>query len=274
MGRNPAGHLPQTLIRPAIANRVFCQAKCRGRPTQSISTISRPGASNEFQTHGFVDNAAIARTQRQRLADVLRGGSHIERQSSLAGIGLLGEVQPEFAIPERFCRVFEKLALPQRGDAALTAVDIAFRKTGAVQQGGRRDVARAKDGDGLPSGEPGRDWKTLGSVSALTFDAPSARYRAPLARSGRSRRALRPGGARSVKTDSKTRPAGGLKRQTTPAAQGLAPAGDVDQGAGDIRGRVADEPYRRLRDFLGRAGAAHGRSRRGFFARSASPLMA
>ena len=114
--------------------------------------------SNEFQTHGFVDNAAIARGERQRVADVFGSGSDIEEQSDFAWIGLLSEVQPEFIVPERLRRVLKKLALRQSGDATMTVVDIAFRNAGAIQQRGYRDVALAKDGNRLPSGEPRRAW--------------------------------------------------------------------------------------------------------------------
>jgi hypothetical protein len=114
--------------------------------------------SNEFQTHGFVDNAAIARVERQRLADVFCSGCDIEQQSGFARISLLSEVQPEYIIPERLGRVLKKLALRQSGDATLTVVNIAFRDANALQQRGYRDVVLAKDGNRLPSGEPRRAW--------------------------------------------------------------------------------------------------------------------
>ena len=107
-------------------NSVFCQAKCLGRPTNSGLNDHSLRRSNEFQTHGFVDNAAVARQQRQRVADVVRSRGDIEQQSDFARIGLLGEVQPEDMVPERLPRVLKKLALRQSGDATMTVVDIAF----------------------------------------------------------------------------------------------------------------------------------------------------
>jgi hypothetical protein len=89
---------------------------------------------------------------------VFSSGRDIEQQSRFARVCLLSEVQPEFIIFERLCRVLKQLALRQSGDATLTVVNVAFRDTSALQQGGYRDIVFAKDGDRLPSGESRRAW--------------------------------------------------------------------------------------------------------------------
>ena len=142
----------------AIVNSVFCQAKCRGRSDKPDLNDHLFRGSNEFQSNGFVGNTAIARGERQRIADVFGGGRDVEQQSGFARIGLLGKVQPEHVIPERLRRVLKKLALRQSGDAMATTVNIAFRDAGAIQQRGYRNLAFAKDGDRLPSGEARGAW--------------------------------------------------------------------------------------------------------------------
>jgi hypothetical protein len=57
---------------------VFCQAKCLKADKLGLNYHTLRG-SNEFQTHGFVDNAAIAREERQGLADVFCSGRDIEQ---------------------------------------------------------------------------------------------------------------------------------------------------------------------------------------------------
>src|SRR6185437_1791600 len=112
----------------------------------------------EFQTHGFIANAAIASGERQRVADVFGGGRDIVQQSRFARIGLLSEVQPEFVVAKRIRRVLKQLALRDGGNAALVVLDIAFRDASALQQRGYRRIVLAKDRDRLASGEPRRAW--------------------------------------------------------------------------------------------------------------------
>jgi hypothetical protein len=131
--------------------------------------------SNEFQTLGFVANAAIARSESQRVADVFGSGRDIEQQSRFAWISLPGEVQSEFIISERLRRVLKQLALLQSRDAMLAVVNIAFRDANALQERRYRDVALAKDGDRLPSSNPVALGKATRLVSSVTFNGPSVR---------------------------------------------------------------------------------------------------
>jgi hypothetical protein len=90
--------------------------------------------SQNFQARAFVDNAAVPRKERPRLAEIFRGGHDVEQQPSLARVCLLSEVQPEGAIVHRLRRVFEKFDLTDRGYAMARIVERVFGKTGAMQQ--------------------------------------------------------------------------------------------------------------------------------------------
>jgi hypothetical protein len=116
--------------------------------------------SNEFRTHRFVGYAAVASSERQRIADVFGGGRDIEQQPRFARIRRLGEMQSKFVVLKRLRGVLKKLALRQSRDATLTIVNVALQNTGAVQQLLYWDVARAKDGDRLTCGEPRRAWQS------------------------------------------------------------------------------------------------------------------
>lgn len=94
--------------------------------------------------------------EHQRIADVFGRGGDIEQQPRLARVRLLGEVQSKFVVLQRLHGVFEKLALRHRRDATLT--DVALRNAGPLQHRPHWDVARAKEGDGLPRGESRCAW--------------------------------------------------------------------------------------------------------------------
>jgi hypothetical protein len=114
--------------------------------------------SNEFRTHRFVDDAAIARGERQRIADVFGGGGDIEQQPGFAWVCFLGEVQPKFAVPQCLRRVLENLALSDSRDAAPPVVNVALRNASAAQERCDWDVAR--DGRPWPSARrPRRAWQ-------------------------------------------------------------------------------------------------------------------
>jgi hypothetical protein len=131
--------------------------------------------SNEFRTHRFVDDAAIARGERQRIADVFGGGGDIEQQPGFAWVCFLGEVQPKFAVPQCLRRVLENLALSDSRDAAPPVVNVALRNASAAQERCDWDVARAKEGHGHPRGDPVALGRIAWLVSAVTVDAPIAR---------------------------------------------------------------------------------------------------
>ena len=65
-------------------------------------------------------------------------------------------MQSKGAIAQRLRGAFEELCLRVSGDATLTIIKVAFRKTDASNQ--RRDfnVVLSKRGNRLPRGEPGR----------------------------------------------------------------------------------------------------------------------
>jgi hypothetical protein len=82
-------------------------------------------ALQKLHPDGFVDDPAITRIEHHRLANILRRCRNIEQQSDLSRIGLLGEVQAEGAVVDRFSRIFQKLALSTRGNAPLSGVELA-----------------------------------------------------------------------------------------------------------------------------------------------------
>ena len=73
--------------------------------------------SRNFQARAFVDNAAVARKELPRLAEISRGGHDVEQQPDLTRVCLLGKVKPEGGIVHCLGRVFEKFDLTHRGYA-------------------------------------------------------------------------------------------------------------------------------------------------------------
>ena len=46
--------------------------------------------SRQIQAHGFIDDAKVAREERQRFVEVLRAGRNIEKDPGVTGICVLG----------------------------------------------------------------------------------------------------------------------------------------------------------------------------------------
>jgi hypothetical protein len=86
------------------------------------------------------------------------GRRDIEQQPGFPGVGLLCEAQTEFAISESLCCVLKEFPLGQGRNARVTIFNVAFGHAGAQQQRRYRNLSVPKNGDGLPSGEPGRAW--------------------------------------------------------------------------------------------------------------------
>ena len=110
--------------------------------------------SRNFQAYAFVDNAAVAREERPRLAEIFRGGNDVKQQRTLARVCLLGEVQPEGGIVQRLGRVFEKFDLTDGGYAMARIVEGVFGKTGAMQQRLGSYIAFVESRNRALGGEP------------------------------------------------------------------------------------------------------------------------
>src|ERR1700677_509170 len=154
-----SGHLPQTFDHTGDYEFRVLPSEMPGNADEldlNRHPFPRP---NELWTHRLVDDAAIARRERQGIADVFGSGGDIEQQPGFAWVRFLGEVQSKLAVPQRLRRVLKNLALRHSRDATLTVVNVALRYARVAQKRCDGDVVRTKEGDGLPSGEPRRAWQ-------------------------------------------------------------------------------------------------------------------
>ena len=89
---------------------------------------------HELDVQRFVDDATVAGKERQRLADITRGGRDIKQQPRLARICTFGQVKSESAVIHRLRRIFEKIELRRSRDGMPPTVKVARRQARALQQ--------------------------------------------------------------------------------------------------------------------------------------------
>src|SRR5689334_8559315 len=121
----------------------------------------------------LVDDPAVARKERQRLADVIGGGHNIKQQPCLARIGAFSQVKSESAVVHRVRRVFEKLELQQSGDGMLPlAVKVILRDADVSQQRRYCDIVLLENRYCEPRAVPSHGWQSLSGPFLDHIPAP------------------------------------------------------------------------------------------------------
>src|SRR5271165_1543898 len=129
----------------------------------------------ELDAHRFVDDPAVTREKRQRLANVVRGGRDIEGQARLAWICFFGEVKSESAVVHRLRCIFKTLALRRSRNPSLSTIKVLLGDTGAPEYRRRSNIVLFEDCDCEPSAKACCGWQRLSNPFLGHLHAPTAK---------------------------------------------------------------------------------------------------
>jgi hypothetical protein len=104
--------------------------------------------ASQFEAHRFVHDFEVARKERKSLVQVFRARRHVEEDAGVPRIGLLGEFEPENAIPHCLGCEFEEPALRCSEDALAGRLEGLFCQPCAPEQWLDVDIPAPEHGEG------------------------------------------------------------------------------------------------------------------------------